>query len=403
MGWLRITFLGDLMCKTEMLSSYEKEQGSFDFSSLFQQVEPYFANSDLVVANIETPLSGDNAALASEQYSFCAPHEFAEAAVRSGIGFVSTANNHCLDRGLLGVKSTVEVLDGIGVPHTGVYAEKGRKVPAVVDVKGFRIGIMSYTYGTNAFSNGCYLSKRDLWRVNMFQSQELSNRIMRFCYRHGGVLPCKLFNAAMRIVSKNARLPVYERRESSRNQMRALICDIDAMKKVDPDLVVMCMHAGGQYADEAADRTKRLSDLLLDYGIDVVVGNHEHVVHGGVFNRCDGKKAAYCLGDFCGITGLYEAPFDKLVGYSIAWNLYINPEKSGSFAIEEMGFSIFKSVPLPGSDYGIQVVPLAELYASEIDERKRSALLDDARVIAKRFCGRNVVKESVEPEYFIER
>lgn len=400
---LRITFLGDLMCKADMLPAYRDDQGRYDFSCLFQHVESYFAESDLVVANIETPLSADNSDLASEQYSFCAPHEFAEAVARSGISFASTANNHCLDRGIGGIESTVEVLDSIGVPHTGVFAEKGRRVPIVLDVGGFRIGIMSYTYGTNAFSNGCYLSKQDLWRVNMFQGQELSNRLVRFCYRHGEALPCRVFNKAMRIVSKNARLPVYERREPSRAQMRELLRDIDAMKAAKPDLIVMCMHMGGQYGDEVAERTKELTSFLFDHGIDVVVGNHEHVVHGGMFNREDGKVAAYCLGDFCGITGLYEAPFDKYVGYSIAWNLYINPAMSGPSAIDFMGFSVLKTVPLEGSERGVRVVPLAELYALEHDARKRNALLEDTRVIAKRFCGNDVVGSTIKSEYMIDK
>ena len=400
---LRITFLGDLMCKAVMLPAYRDDQGRYDFSSLFQHMESYFAGSDLVVANIETPLSVDNSDLTFEQYGFCAPHEFAEAAARCGINFASTANNHCLDRGIAGIESTVEVLDSIGMPHTGVFAEKGRRVPTVLDVGGFRIGIMSYTYGTNAFSNGCYLSKQNLWRVNMFQGQELSNRLVRFNYRHCNVLPCKVFNKAMRIFSKNARLPVYERREPSRRQMRELVSGIDAMKKSHPDLIVMCMHAGGQYGDKVADRTKRLASFLLDRGIDVVVGNHEHGVHGGVFNREDGRTAAYCLGDFCGITGLHEAPFDKYVGYSIAWNLYIDPEKTGPSSIESMGFSILKTVPLQGSDQGVQVVPLEQLFASESNEQKRAALLDDARVIAERFCGNDIVESTVKPEYLIAR
>ena len=78
----------------------------------------------------------------------------AEALQWAGVGFVTTANNHCLDRGTAGVAATVRVLDEIGLPHTGTFADpESAARPAIADAGGFRLGLLSYTYGTNAFSN----------------------------------------------------------------------------------------------------------------------------------------------------------------------------------------------------------------------------------------------------------
>lgn len=396
---IKVTFVGDVMCKEEMLPAYGSKDGGFDFSPLFARMKSYFSKSDLVVANLETPISDDIDNLTSERYSFCSPRAFAEAVRDCGITAVSTANNHCLDRGIDGIVSTVETLDKVGVLHTGVFADSSRRTPLIVTVGGMRIGIMSYTYGTNAFSNNCYLSKSEFWRVNLFQEQELSRPFTRFRYRHGGLLPLKVLNKVISLFSENSRRPVYERRERSRKRMDMLSADIARMRAEHPDLVVMCMHAGGQYNPEATADTKALATWLLDNGIDVVVGTHEHVVHGGDFNRSDGRVATYCLGNFDGIDGVFEKPFDMLAEYSIAWNIYLDLSQIGSNAISEITFSVLKSIPLAGTENGIQVVPAAELYVEESDPNIKAKLLADVKVVAKRFSGYDMVVGRVKDEY----
>lgn len=400
-GTIRITFVGDVMCKASMFPAYLSKTEKYDFTPLFQRVAPYFEASDFVVANLETPISIDNKGLSTEQYSFCSPYEFAEAVRDSGIDLVSTANNHCLDRGVEGISSTIGSLDSVGLIHTGVFSDPEQRAPLVVDVEGFRIGFMSYTYGTNAFSNGCYLKKDQQWHVNLFQRQELSNPLVRFSFnRCGGML----YRVARKLSSpflRNARYPVYERRESRTAQRKLLLQDLKSMHALQPDLVVMLMHSGGQYNQKATADTRELVSWLFEEGVDVVVGTHEHVVHEGGIRRRDGKVCAYCLGNFDGVAGVYDAPWDKMAEYSIAWNLYIDVEQTGPEAIISMSFSILKSVPLGEDGCGIQVVPLYDLYTEERDEKARVRLLRDARIIANRFCGSDAREFDILSEYTI--
>lgn len=394
----RITFVGDTMCKMATLNAFS-HGGGYDFSPMFDGMRPYFANSDAVVANLETPISADGKGLTAGRYSFCSPVEFAAALKDCGVDVVSTANNHCLDRGIEGIASTVSALDSIGLRHTGVSPEPGRRAPLLVDVGGIKLGILSYTYGTNAFDNGCYLSRDEFWRVNLFQNQELSGLVARFRHRHGGFLPIRILNKVLSIVSENERRPVYERRERSRERLTALSDDIRRTRRAGANLVVMCMHAGGQYNDAATDSTCSLVEWLFGHGVDVVAGTHEHVVHGGVFSREDRKAAAYSLGNFCSADGVLEAPFDKMCEYSVAWNLYLDPKGSGASAISSMTFSVLKSVPLDGVENGVRVVPAADLFTQESDQSKRDLLLRDVQEIALRFSGHRLDGTIVEAEY----
>ena len=149
---IKLTFVGDIMCKAEMVDCYRDETGNYDFSGVFEGMKKYFTDADLVLGNMETPISVNSAELTKEKYSFNAPYQFAYAAHEAGIDFVATANNHCLDRGICAINSTIESLNNAGFLHTGVFSDR-KKTPLIVERGGVKIGLMSYTYGTNAFSN----------------------------------------------------------------------------------------------------------------------------------------------------------------------------------------------------------------------------------------------------------
>ena len=147
---IKISFLGDIMCEPLMLKAAEKADGSYDFSGVFSNVKDLFSESDYIAGNLETPLAGIDAGFTSGLFSFNTPDEFADSVKMAGINFLSTANNHCMDRGLEGLKRTINVLDLKGIAHDGTYAEPQTFVkPFTTTVKDTKIAIIPYTYGTN--------------------------------------------------------------------------------------------------------------------------------------------------------------------------------------------------------------------------------------------------------------
>ena len=42
------------------------------------------------------------------------------------------------------------------------------------------------------------------------------------------------------------------------------------------DLVIMCLHSGGQFNSKVEDYTQHLFDLIADAGVDAIVCNHAH-------------------------------------------------------------------------------------------------------------------------------
>lgn len=396
---MKLTFLGDIMCKASMLSSYKNSDGGYDFSSIFENVIELLKKSSFVCGNLETPISRDRNSYSTELYSFCTPIEFASSVKKAGVDFVSTANNHCLDRGIDGLYETINCLDEIGIKHTGVFKNKNQ-IPLVIEVEGIKIGLMSYTYGTNAFSNHNYLKKTDYWRVNLFQNQEMSSWIERLSQKNQIVYRC--YNKILKILHHpNYALPIYERRENRFNCRRRLIKQIKEMKVNNPDIIVMSMHTGGQYNKVASKDTVSLTEFLLSKGINIIAGTHEHVVHGGTFERMSSKKiGTYSLGNFDGTAGVYDKPFDKMSEYSIAFHVYVS-KRNEETIFDKTTFSILKTVKSSKNVGGVSVYPIYDLISNTTDEETKNQLILDMYEIGKRFCGHNVSDQGVVEEFTI--
>lgn len=398
MDQIKITFLGDVMCQGPFLKAFCSEDG-YDFGPVFAQMKEVFSESDLVVGNLETPITDDYEELTKERYCFCSPKEFARAAYDAGITCVSTANNHCMDRGRKGISDTIRCLDEIGFAHTGIF-EKGRREerrePLILSVGGVSVGVMSYTYGTNAFSNHQYLKKGDRYCVNLFQNQELPDPVSRFFFRRRKQIPGilkKLYSLANPV---QAALPVFERRYPSKTRERYLLEDVRGMKERKPDLILFCMHSGGQYNEEPNRYTRHLASLLAGQGIQIVIGNHEHVVHGCDLSGIERNRfIAWCLGNFSGLAGVTREPFDKMSEYSVACSLYIGKQDK---RIRKVGCLVLKSVPYQDTQ-GACTVPVYQLIQRETEPEKRRQLIRDMTAVASRFCGRQISSADICDEY----
>jgi len=341
-----------MLCLESMNKAFETTDGRHDYSELFSAMKPYFEQSDFVAANLETPIT-ESDDLTDEETRFNTPIEFAEAAKESGIHFVATANNHCLDRDLNGLDTTIDCLNKVGLLHTGTFKTRDEERHTIVNVGGIRLGILSYTYGTNFHSNRVKLAKKDAWKVNLFQAQELNNPIERLLYDHQYNRWVKrIKRVAQKIYPDRYLYYPWERRQRCRTQMKRLRKDIANLQRQHVDLTIMFMHIGGQFRPQAVPYTKRMTDWLFRHGINIVVGSHEHVVQGIDFSlRKENKIGTYCLGNFDGTYGISQwTQKDFMCQYSIAWNVYVDKDENKNVHLVKTTYSILKSVSAGGGE-----------------------------------------------------
>lgn len=241
-----LVFAGDAMQHQSQLDAAKVAGGEYDYSDYFAAIEPYIQSADMAVVNLETPLGG-------RPYSgypmFCAPDEYAKALKKSGFDLFLTANNHVLDRRDKGLRRTVATLDSLRIPCVGVYPSKearASRLPMIVNVKGIKIAMLNYTYGTNGI--------------------EIQGNV----------------------VVDYINYPRIEQ-------------DVTTARAKGAEIVCVCLHWGEEYQLLPNGGQKRLADKLTQLGVDLIIGGHPHVIQPMEMRVNPlGKKSlvVYSLGNF---------------------------------------------------------------------------------------------------------
>ena len=344
---IKISIIGDIMCEHSQILAL---QGDYDFP--FKDVKDNFKNCDLLICNLETPLSRDCSKWAKEKYSFCASEEFAIAVSKLNKNIIFlTANNHCLDRGVDGLRETIEILDDNGIMHTGTQLNRENNI--LLSIEGIKIAIANYTYGTNAFNNKQYLKSGELSMVNLLQPQELSNSFYK------KILSSRFigFRIIRKICSKfnlfQINQNIYERESCRKGLERSYLRSIRRLKK-ENDIVIDCLHIGGQYNKEPNNYTRKTVKKTIKSGADIISCNHEHVIHP--IEKKERQFINYSLGNFLGVNGVTTAPFDKYSDVSVGINIYIDKiTKELSFS-----YSLFKTLEKEGKCYTVALFDLIQ-------------------------------------------
>ncbi|MDR1676935.1 MAG: CapA family protein [Deltaproteobacteria bacterium] len=113
----KVAAVGDIMMGTENLLPPDGGAG------FFKDVAPYLKDRDLVIGNLEGPLTDRGAPtktiVAGRSYCFRTPPSYGQHLKTAGFTAMSLANNHANDYGPEGRAQTVEVLESLGIQHAG--------------------------------------------------------------------------------------------------------------------------------------------------------------------------------------------------------------------------------------------------------------------------------------------
>ena len=220
---VKIIFAGDLMGHMPQVKAALQSDGSYDYSPCFRYIKNYVESADLAILNLEVPLDG-------KPYSgypqFSSPDALAADAKAAGFDIMTTANNHCMDRGRHGLERTLHALDSLGIPHLGTYRnikQRNAEHPMIVNRNGLRIALLTYTYGTN----GIPAVSPNV--VNLIDTNEMAR-------------------------------------------------DLKVAQEKGADFIITLIHWGIEYAVKANDEQEQTARWLLEHGCDAVVGGHPHVV-----------------------------------------------------------------------------------------------------------------------------
>jgi poly-gamma-glutamate capsule biosynthesis protein CapA/YwtB (metallophosphatase superfamily) len=217
-----------------------------------------WTSADARFVNLESQLSEQHGITQSPLHRliFTGPPAGADVLARTGVSFVSTANNHAWDYGKSALLETIENLERAQVPFAGT----GRDVehayrPALLRVKGRTIALFAVT---------------QVWNQPPFDAHEGKDFV------------------AWADVDKLKAGIEQARREH--------------------DFVLVSYHGGEEYIDAPIERTRQFVTAVMALGVDAVIGHHPHVPQG--VGWVEGRPILYSLGNFV-FAGHDERPWTK--------------------------------------------------------------------------------------------
>lgn len=219
---LTLIFAGDLMQHEGQIKAARTASG-FDYSDCFKYVKEEISKADIAIGNLEVTLGGKPY---TGYPAFSAPDEYLQAIKDAGFDVLTTANNHCLDRSKKGLERTILMLDSLHLSHAGIYidtAARARNYPLFIERNGFRIALLTYTYGTNGIKT-------------------IAPNIVNYIDK------------------------------------KQIAADIDSARLKQPDAIIACMHWGNEYQSVPDKAQTALADWLIKQGVSHIVGCHPHVV-----------------------------------------------------------------------------------------------------------------------------
>ncbi len=262
----------------------ERTSGNgYDFEYAYAEVAPHIASPDVAILNQEVIISKEHNV--SSFPCFNSPPELAEEMVDIGFDVFNIATNHSLDKGEAGLINNINIWKEFGVIATGAYLNEEDMNPIRTNtVNGITVAYISFTEYTNGLS---LPEDSEVILVRAHDEALLESRI---------------------------------------KQARELA-----------DFVVVSAHWGVEYTHEPTDYQKQLAGKLGEWGADVIIGTHPHVIQPVEYiTNSDGRKTlvAYSLGNF--ISTQDEGP--RMLGGKLDFE-FVKNNITGETSIENVSFS----------------------------------------------------------------
>lgn len=237
---VRLFVVGDIIYHQPVYRNLPKNQDPSAFKSHYELLENHIQGADFALANFEGSVSPSGQIHSYPMFQV--PHETVRALKSNGFDALSTANNHCLDGSVGGLKKLISLCEEAGMKQFGTFLSPDSK-GLIVDLKGIKVGFLAYSQSFNGLEGA-------------------------------------------------VREEPYLIRPLNLDQVKA---DIDLMRP-QCDYLLVLPHWGTEYAEGPSEDIKKLGEEILNQGADGIIASHPHVVQG-VMRRNDGKFVAYSLGN----------------------------------------------------------------------------------------------------------
>lgn len=208
---------------------------------IFGEFNIYTQQADISIANLEAPLTNSNKAIKKTGPNIKASTNYLKPLREIGFNAVTLANNHIMDYGVEGLKSTLETCENEALRHVGAgkNLEEAREL-LIFEVKSKKIAII------NIAENEFCAAKKDGYGAN-----------------------------PLNVITNHY--------------------DIKKAKK-ENDYVFVISHGGREHYQLPSPQLRERYRFFIDSGADAVIGHHTHCFSG--YEYYNNKPIFYSLGNF---------------------------------------------------------------------------------------------------------
>lgn len=245
---ISIVAVGDNLLHMPVINDGKKDDGTYDYSHFFKNLQPLIKDADISVIGQETVFAGEKFGYSGYPL-FNSPSDMGKTIVNEGFDVVLHASNHVLDKGAEGVENTMAFWkDYPEITVLGINESiEEKETVNIIEKKDTRIAVLNYTYGTN----GIPLPVEKPYLVNLID-RETIKRDAYYAEGHA-------------------------------------------------DFTIAFMHWGTEYSTSPDTAQKELANLMCSWGVDLIIGSHPHVIEPVEWIESEnGNKMLvyYSLGNF---------------------------------------------------------------------------------------------------------
>lgn len=326
---VKIIVTGDIMTHKPQLDYarfYDKNNSGFDFSAQFSNIKYFLKSGDLVIGNFE---SSSNPNLIYKGYPlFNTPAEIFKALKDAGFHALSTANNHALDGGIDGVLTTNKAIENAGLFSFGTG--KGNKFK-LLEVKGVKIGLLSYSYGYNRLENSLNYEEKNL--LNFLDEEKIKS-------------------------------------------------DIDKLLSYGADFIVVFPHWGIEYQSYSNKNQQNLAKKIISFGANAIIGNHPHVSQDIAWYNQNGF-IAYSCGNF--ISNQRVETINNIESeQSVAYEILISKDENSTKIVDIFYNPLWINPVFENGKKTIKVFLAKDIINENYDKNSTKFLIDNPKNRAKK-------------------
>ena len=290
---ISLIMAGDNLINDKLYNAAKKDDGSYDFKSMYSYIKDIVKNYDLAYYNQETILGGSEIGVSSYP-AFNSPYEVGDATIDTGFNLVSLATNHTLDRG-----------------------EK-----AIINSLNY------WNNKSNVLTSGSYLSNDDRNKVNIKEVNNITYTMLNYTYGTNGIKVPEGKEYLVNIWPCTGNNPDND----TKYQEYKEVVKEDILRVRDKvDLLIVAMHFGVEYTHVPTKYQIDMAEFLSSLGVDIIIGTHPHVIMPITY--INDTLVIYSLGNFLSAQDTNN-DYNTTVGLLSSIKITKNIDKDNNFSIK---------------------------------------------------------------------